>query len=569
MFYRSENNQQFPLNIVGSNTFGRYNDISIEETWNMFQSDQWLVPYAGYKIAIDASKFGGGSEGRGCLASVKFNAIICVVGSNVYLVNITFNQQQQTFSGSDPIIIGTLSTSTGIVYIAENNKPQILISDGTNLYLYDPSYTNNVFFSAVPGLSFVPGYVAFHDSYFLVAAKSDTVTTPPAKNTWRINFALEQDASAPYLPIWDDSDLKRTTGVLQTKPDNIQAVVPFPGKGNMVFVFGTTVTECWFNNALQIFPYQRNASFNIDYGCLNPATIATIDNLVVWLGANEKSGPFILFSDGATPQRISTDGIDFFLSNLQNPTDAEGFLFRQDGHILYHINFYSDNVSLFYDFNTQKFFYASDENVNYFIASSLAFFKDQYYFLSRNNGNLYAFDTVFTTYDGAIIPRIRTCKTIRLPTQDYFTCTDVGFTIESGETDYYIQSRGPIFLITEDGKKLITEGGPIVFITESGDFLLTEDDMNLASEQESDEFSYLIAEQDDIIYGTPRVDLSISTDGGEHFSSYVSYNMPPIGVRKNKLMFWQIGTANDLVCQFRFYGIGRFVCTDGIANIRT
>ncbi len=569
MFYRSENNQQFPLNINGSNTFGRYNDISIESTWNMFGSDEWLVPYAGYKVAIPSSILGNGHEGRGCLSSIKFNAIITVIGPNVYLLNLTFNQQSQTFIVQTPILIGTLATSTGIVYITENNNPQILISDNINLYLYDPSFTNGVIFSAIPGLTFVPGYVAFHDTYFLVAATYNNNTIPPARNTWRINFAIKQNTMAPYNPYWNDTDLKRTTGELQTKPDNIQAVVPFPGKGNMVFVFGTTVTECWFDNALQIFPYQKNVSFNIDYGCLNPATIASIDNIMVWLGGNEKSGPFILFSDGNIPQRISTDGIDYFLSNLQNPTDAQGFIFRQDGHVLYHINFYSDNVSLFYDFNTQKFFYASDENVNYFIASSLAFFNDQYYFITRNNGNLYAFDTIFTTYDGAIIPRIRTCKTIRLPTQDYFTCTDVGFTIESGSTDYFYQNLGPIYLITEDGKKLIVDGSFGYLNTEDEQDLLTEDDMNLVTEQIDNSVIYLIAEQEDIIKETPRVDLSISTDGGEHFSSYVSYNMPPIGVRKNKLMFWQIGTANDLVCQFRFYGIGRFVCTDGIANIRT
>ena len=62
------------------------------------------------------------------------------------------------------------------------------------------------------------------------------------------------------------------------------------------------------------------------------------------------------------PEKITTDGIDYVLSQLTNPSDSQGFIFRQDGHLIYHINFYTDNLSLFYDFNNKKFFHASDHN---------------------------------------------------------------------------------------------------------------------------------------------------------------------------------------------------------------
>ena len=130
-------------------------------------------------------------------------------------------------------------------------------------------------------------------------------------------------------------------------------------------------------------------------------------------------------------------------SLLQNPQDSQGFLYRQDGHLFYHINFYSDNLSLFYDFGNDKFYHACDQNLNYFIASEVSFINNQYYFISKNNGNLYSFDTVFTTYqdttpNGTVeiheIPRIRTCAmNMRTPGQDYFlVINDLGFTIESG-----------------------------------------------------------------------------------------------------------------------------------------
>ena len=598
MINRSPTSEALPLNIVGSSTFGRYPKISIERTYNMFQSDGWMVPYAGYEIGILASALGNGKQGRGLHSSVKLNRMVGVFDSSVYLINITFDQRRQKVSAYQAIKIGELQSSKGVVYIAENNKPQICFSDGLAIYIYYPSLSPSF---QVITTSFIPGFIDFHDTYFLCAALADGFYIPSANNTWRLSDSNDGTS-------WPDDAAH--IGLLQTKPDNTQAVVRFPSKGNMIFVFGRTVIEPWFDVGYQLFPYQRNTSFNVDYGCLNPETIASMDELVVWLGINEKGGPVVMYSDGGMPQQITTDGFDYVLSNMQDPSDSQGFIYRQDGHLFYHINFYTDNLSFFVDFlkdGSHKIYHACDENGNYFIASEVAFFNNQYYFVTKNNGNLYAFDTIFTTYEGEEIPRIRTCKNIRKATQEYFIATDRGFTIESGETNYIEQDLGPIYLITEDkfanpflfitqdgnflvtqdGKqlvtqqadlsntytappnKLITEGGPVFFVTQDNQYLLTQDGINLVSQQvDTSDFFYLITEQDDIEHTVPRVDFSISIDGGEHFSSYDTVYLPPIGQRKNKLAWWQLGAANDLVCQFRFVGMGRFVVTDGVVNVK-
>lgn len=560
MINRAPNNKPEILNIVGSSTFGRYPTISIEKTYNMFMSDGWMVPYAGYKIGIPFTALGNGTQGRALHASTKLNRLIGVFNSNVYLITVNFSQSQRKVTSYQAIKIGELQTTKGVVYISENNKPQILISDGTSLYLYDPTLSASL---QVVTTSFIPGFIDFHDTYFLCAASADGFYSPPANNTWRLSG---QNAGQTWP---DDS---ASIGLLQTKPDNTQAVVRFPSKGNMIFVFGRTVTEPWFDVGYQLFPYQRNTSFNIDYGCLNPATIASMDEIVVWLGINEKGGPVVFYSEGGMPQQITTDGFDYVLSNMQNPQDSQAFIYRQDGHLFYHINFYSDNLSFFIDFlkdGTKKIYHACDERGNYFIASQVAFFNNQYYFISRNNGNLYAFDTVFTDYDGKEIPRIRTCRNIRNIQQEPFLATDCGFTIETGNTDYLEQDLGEIYLITEDGKKYITEGDPIFLATEDDQIFITEDGNNLVLQQvDPDSFEYLISEQNEIVHTTPRVDMSISIDGGDHFSSYDAQHLPPIGQRKNKLAWWQLGWSNDLVCQFRFWGMGRFVATDGYVNTR-
>ena len=45
--------EQIPINIVGSSSFGDWPKISLEKTYNMFESDGWLVPYPGWhKVLI-------------------------------------------------------------------------------------------------------------------------------------------------------------------------------------------------------------------------------------------------------------------------------------------------------------------------------------------------------------------------------------------------------------------------------------------------------------------------------------------------------------------------------------
>lgn len=537
---RGQNFQQVALNIVGSSTFGRYPKISIEKTYNMFISDNFLVPYAGYEIAIPSANFNNAKEGRGAFYSTKLGKLVVVMSANVYLVSIVYNQQKEKVTFSQVTLIGTLQTNTGVVYIAENNKPQIGISDGTGFYLYDSTLTPS--FSSVP-LTFTPGYLTFHDTYFILAATNDMFYTPPANNTWHLSGSNDGKT-------WLNN--AASIGLLQTKPDIVQAVVRFPSKGNMIFVMGKVVTEAWYDTGAQLFPYQRANQFNIDYGCLSPATVAYMDEIVVWLAQNEKSGPTIMYSDGGMPKKITTDGFDYVFSQLQNPQDSQAFLYRQDGHLFYHINFYSDNLSLFYDFSTNKIYHASDQSLNYFIAAEVAYLNNQYYFVTKNNGNLFSFDTVFYTYTdvdtlGNVevheVPRIRTCKNIRNPTQQYTVINDLGFTIESGETDYQQQSTGNINFITQDGKSLVSQDGKGYVAQQLGNTGIS----NLS---------------------LPHVDLSISKDGGATFGNQWANYLPAIGQRKNQLNWWQIGIANDFVPQFKFYGLGRFVVTDGIVNLR-
>ena len=496
-----------PLKMVGGNLFGRYSKTSLESTYNMIVSDNTLVPYAGYQSALVAPVLVPNGFGRGLYTSTDGNFMMAVIGDNVYRINSGLSA---TLVNSVPLL-----TDTGDVFITENNGNQIVITDGVAVYVYnwitstfygsDPSQPNSFYFGMnSDGTSNTwgrPGYCSFQNGHVIIAVIE---TQQWVLSGFNATTGVQDATVWPHQPA--------NQGLIQSKPGFVQAAVPVPGGGNNLLVFGSTVAESWTDVGAAIFPYQRNNSYNIDYGVANPSSIAGLDNFIVWVSTNEVSGPTIMYSKGGgEPESISTDGIDFLLSGIQFPESVTGFLFRQDGHLIYQVTFQKDNISLAYDFNTKLFFYVTDESLNYHPARQVVFYNNSYYFVSFNDENVYQFDTTSTNIqysdtDIRQIPRIRITPPFRLPSQRNFIVRSAGFTIEQGQ------------LNPENG-------------------------------------------------ATAAVDLSISRDGGQSFGNSVRLNMNLSGDYKSRFIWQRLGIANDTTFQFRFSGFGRFVCFDGTVEV--
>lgn len=461
-----------PLDIVGGNTFGRYSKISNSSTYNMIISDDCLVPFSGYNSVANIVT---GGQARELYSSYVYNHLIAIIDSGVYTID----------QANVVTLVGTLNTSAGDVFIAENNASQIAIADGQNIYIFN--YNLGTF--TIPSIDFLPGYICFHETFF--------IATDSQRNQWRLSNSNDGN-------VWP-ADAQHV-GQIQTKPTKAIAVVPLENT-TQIIVMGQTLAESWYNTGAQLFPYSRNNYFAIDYGCISPETIAFGFGYIVWLGSNEKSGVSIMYSKGGDPVRISTDGIDYLFSNLTNPNDAFGFLVRLDGHIYYQLTFVTDNLTLLYDFNTNKFFTLTDENMNHHIAKRVAFFNNQYYFVSFIDGNLYVMNSSVYTYNGKEIPRYRTLSNINFPTSDLFIVQNITLTVESG---------------IDVSSNTYTGNPP-----------------NLSPS---------------------RIDISRSDDAGSSFNTIDSIDMPLVGQRKNQVSFWNLGgNSNDISFRFGFWGFGRFV----------
>lgn len=519
-----------PVRIVGSSIFGRHHIISDERTWNMFISDEWLINFAGYNQAVEI--LGTGVEGRGGFHSTRGNFVLAVLGSNVYRIDQNLGY---TF------LFSILSFS-GEVFMDENLSSQIVIVDGTSTaYIYN--YTTGsigaiVWDYAGGGIPFTPNYVTYQNTYFIFG-NADTNTTGSQWYVYKSGFNPSTLAD-PLKLTWVQ------TLTLQTKPDFARACIRIPSHGNNLLVLGTTVAEIWTNVAgLQV--YQRQSSINIDYGVASVSTIAASDDMVAWLGINEKSSPAIMVMMGGRAERLSTDGIDYLLSRVQFPGESTAMFYRQDGHVFYILTLFdpADNFSIMYDFTTKKFFDITDWDFTYHPARQMVYFNNEVYFVSLKQGSLMRLSSDITSISTGLenlyeIPRVRKCDTYRLPGSDRFIVNQFSFTVENGvepNVDFQFECDGYILGEVSSG------------------IMYSEDDLPLLIEGGTCQ-----------VY-RPRIDVTISKNGGETYSSVNSYYMHATGHYKNQPRFHHLGEANQFTIQLRFWGFGAVCIANGMLEV--
>ena len=525
------NAKQVPVRIVGSSIFGRHPIISDERTWNMFISDEWLLNFAGYNEAVEILP--AGVEGRGLFHSTRGNFLLAVLGANIYRIDDNLGW---TFLASIP-------SSTGEVFMDENLSSQIAIVDGSpQAYIYNYS-TGVGAVSAVnftgTAQSFIPNYVTYQNTYFIFG----NGLTSHSGSQWYIYKSGYDNSGTP--PTAYDLEFVQVL-TLQTKPDFAKACIRIPSHGNNLLVMGSTVCEIWTNVA-GLQTYQRQSSINIDYGVASVSTIAASDDMIAWLGINEKSSPAIMVMTGGQASRLSTDGIDYLLSGVKNPAMSTAMFYRQDGHVFYILTFFDelDNFSIMYDFTTQKFFDITDWDFSYHPARQMAYFNNEIFFVSLKQGSLMRISTDLTSISTDIqndyeIPRIRKCDTFRLPGSDRFIVNQFSFTIENG---------------TEQGVDFQVECDGYILGEVSSSIMYSEDDEPLLVEGGSCD-----------IY-RPRIDVTLSKNGGATYGNAVPYFMHATGHYKNQPRFNKLGEANQFTIQMRFWGFGSFVAENGVLEV--
>lgn len=525
---------QADIDLIGSSTFGLHKKISAAQTWNMYISDGWYANYPGWKKIVELNSSLGTAEGRGGLKSTRGNFILVCVGNTLWRFD----------TNETATLIGNISTHSGPVFMAENLSAQICIVDGLRMYIYN-RLDNTLTEQTVPG-SLIPNFVDYHNTYFLVG---NADTTGNGAEWFAFKFLDAQNVEVAY------------TLALQTKSDYARAVVRIPGKGNNVLVLGLSVGEI-HTNIGGAQGYQRVSTMNIDYGTVSVSTIARLKNFVFWLAVNEASVPVILMFNGGETKEVSTDGINGELEKIQYPSRSVGYLYSVGAHLFYILTFYhpSDNKSYMYDVSSDKFYNIGDWNFNIHPARMVLYLGTKTYFISLKNGSIYKTSSQILYQDENIatypnegynfadihpIPQERICSTFRKKGSVKGIGRRFTFTVEQGNDLAYSEISAVDF-----SQNIVTEVTLENIISQDGEQLVTQNNA--------------VTEFGESVLYAPRLDLSVSKNGGHTFSASAFRKMNFYGHRQNYVQWPMLGKFNEITFKIKFWGFGRFTCTGGL-----
>jgi hypothetical protein len=332
-----------------------------------------LIGCPGYRLAVTAYAQG---QGR-AIYTTSTDRLFTIVSNKLIEIDTVEIATER----------GTLLSSTGFCSMCDNGT-QILITDGTNGYIYNLS-TNSLSTITDGDFPSSPTHCIFTDGYFLVNSSG----------TGKFYFSASYDGTS-----WDALDF----ATAEYSADSLQGLAKT--SNGTIWMIGKQSLELWNNVGTADLPWRRISGSVKEIGCIAPYSIASNGNQVFWLGNGQSGYAAVFMGTGYDVIKISTHAIEYQIKQLTDIDEATAFMYSDEGHSFYVISFSSEKT-LVYDLSTgewhQRGSYNSETgfNIRQF-AQGCAFFNGKYYVGSYLNGGVYEMD--LDTYDeaGTVIKRV-------------------------------------------------------------------------------------------------------------------------------------------------------------------
>lgn len=292
-----------------------------------------------------------------------------IVAANGLLYVVSGNKLYSVTTSYASTLLGSITTFSGPVNLIDNGT-QILLVDGVGGYVWN--YSTSVFSQVLPGsVGVTPGVAIFQDGFGVVnkiGTNSFYQSNLNDFTTWNALNYSSADAT----------------------PDQIVALGDIHRE---IWIFKQRTTEIWVNAGLNGFVFQRLQGVQIQTGCAASASIARLGESLIWLGSDEQGNGIVWLAQGYNARRISTHAIEYQLAQMSKISDASAFVYQQEGHAFYVLNFPSGNQTWVYDGSTglwhERAFFSNGQ-FSLYRPSSAAFFNGVNIVGDYLNSSLYA-----------------------------------------------------------------------------------------------------------------------------------------------------------------------------------
>ena len=299
-----------------------------------------------------------------------------VIGTKLYVVHRGTLWEVDT--AGQATSRGTLNTTSGKVDMRSNNQGTLIIADGTNSYIWEPTPS----FNAVTDADYYDGTetVEYHDGYFI----------NPTENTgeFQLSFA-DMDgttASQTYSDGWTGTDV----ATAEKDPD---ALVRVFTNTTEILLCGEQTIEFWSNTGNVDFPYERVSGGVIELGLASKWAISRFaESSVMLLARNGTQGDVkVIRIDGFKYTEVAS-GAEFEseINTYTTISDASAFAYTKQGHPFWQLNFPTEGKSWLYDGKTRLWseLQYSSSGARHRAELGVAF-NGKYYVSDYENGKIY------------------------------------------------------------------------------------------------------------------------------------------------------------------------------------
>lgn len=332
-----------------------------------------LISYPGYQslssVANNAACRGAFYASTGKLFSVN--------GNTVYQISLDGTATSR----------GTISTSSGVVYFADNGIELLIVVDGVNGYTVNLT-SGSPTLIADANFPSSPRGAAFIDGYFVVCKGSTG------------QFYLSQ--------LYDGTDWTPIQyATAEYAGDSLYAVKRL---GSQLYLFGTQTIEVWYDTGNASFPFERVNGGTINIGLGGQISVAVFNDTAYFVGSSQTGQRPIYALSQAGIKRISTPYIESLIWNMLVPT-WEGYCYSNNGHDFYVLQNTANGGALVYDITYDCWMehvligtsYPLKVIVNCFDTNGEAAFA-----FSNTNGSIYTVKRGYNSLNGSSMTRSRT-----------------------------------------------------------------------------------------------------------------------------------------------------------------
>lgn len=316
-------------------------------------------------------------------------------------------------------------------------------------------------------------------------------TTSPKTVTWQDTYFIVNSGANNQFQLSSNSDPTVWPAVninfTGTGAGAIQALI---ADHSVLDVFGDVYSEFYQDAGTPDFPYAVIPGSAQEFGLASAWSLCKYDNSLAGLFKNRMGEVNISRMAGFKLQQISNLELDYIINTYSTVSDAEAFGYMLGGHPLYLINFPTAMKSWEFDQASQVWGERQDTNGSRYWGQKFSAFQNRKLVSDYRNGNIYQIDPTVYTDNGSATPMEIWSKRI-------------------WNDDKYIGIQ-KIQIDVEAGVGVVSGQG-----------------------------------------ANPQIDLQVSKDGGNTFTSVGYSSVGAIGSYTQRVIWRSLGAARDWILKLR------------------